>query len=321
MISENVDPNTISKAVSFGYAIESSSESSMVNSLPDFPCDNLRHLAKIFNSNPNTTAFDLIYRLYPFESFLSKESLGSLQTLFKELKINVPKTWSHEQKITNISHPTLSQTHLDSMEEAVQFTVTINSNGNEFKIQVPGGRKSVETDFGQRFIETNYHNYLLSEVIQSYAVGDVCLIGSRGCGKSMLITQIAKILKQNIEPMILYQDMTARDFVQQRTTTVTGDTIWRDSPMIRAAKNGSIAILDGIHRIHSSTISILHRLVHDREVQLYDGARLIAAEKYDALVADGNDRDQLTENGIFRIHPAFRIVALAEPPSGKIFIY
>lgn len=187
-------------------------------------------------------------------------------------------------------------------------------NGAEFQIQVQGGRKTVKSNFGERFIETNYHNFLLSEIIQSYAVGDLCLIGPRGSGKSMLITQIAKLLKQNIEPMVLYQDMTARDFVQQRTTTAIGDTVWRDSPLIRAAKIGSIAILDGIHRIHSSTVSVLHRLVHDREIQLYDGSRLIDSKKYDELIAAGHKRDELTKNGIIRIHPGFRMVALAEPP-------
>lgn len=137
--------------------------------------------------------------------------------------------------------------------------VTIGAQNTLFEVSVAGGRKTTESTFGQRFIETNYHNFLLSEIMQSYAVGDLCLIGPRGSGKSMLVTQIAKLLEQNIEPMVLYQDMTARDFVQQRTTTVTGDTIWRDSPLIRAAKTGSIAILDGIHRIHSSTMSVLHR--------------------------------------------------------------
>lgn len=55
--------------------------------------------------------------------------------------------------------------------------------------------------------------------------------------------------------------MTDRDFLQQRTTNANGNTIWRDSPLIRAAKLGHIAVLDGIHQIHSSTISVLHRFV------------------------------------------------------------
>lgn len=109
------------------------------------------------------------------------------------------------------------------------------------------------------FVETNYHNSLLAELIQSYAIGDVCLIGSRGSGKSMLVSEIARLLRKTCEPMVLYQDMTTRDFLQQRTTTASGNTVWHDSPLVRAAKNGSIAILDGIHRIHGSTLSIVHR--------------------------------------------------------------
>lgn len=120
--------------------------------------------------------------------------------------------------------------------------------------------------------------------------------------------------------MVLYQDMTARDFVQQRTTKINGDTIWRDSPLVRAAKNGHIAVLDGIHRIHNSTISILHRLVHDREVQLYDGTRLIRHDKYDELLANGLTQPQLDAKGLQRIHPAFRIIALAEAPAGKLHL-
>lgn len=57
------------------------------------------------------------------------------------------------------------------------------------------------------------------------------------------------------------------------------------------------------------------RLVHDRELQLYDGSRLLHAERYDALKNKSNllDEDMLAK-GLYRIHPAFRIVALAEPP-------
>lgn len=115
--------------------------------------------------------------------------------------------------------------------------------------------------------------------------------------------------------MVLYQDMTARDIIQQRTTKINGDTIWRDSPLVRAARNGHIAILDGIHRIHNSTISILHRLIHDREVQMYDGTRLIRHDKYDELLQQGSSEAEMASKGLQRIHPAFRIIALAEPPT------
>lgn len=129
-----------------------------------------------------------------------------------------------------------------------------------------------------------------------------------------MIAEVAQRLHQTIDPMVLYQDMTARDLIQQRTTKVNGDTVWRDSVLVRAARAGHIAVLDGIHRIHSSTISVLHRLVHDREMQLYDGRRLVNHEIYDELLKSGMTAEQLEDKGLLRIHPSFRIVALADPP-------
>lgn len=211
-------------------------------------------------------------------------------SLFDALKIATEKTentswirnvWQKNDgpKISSVERPTLSEALLDT-EARLQnhkgknnnktwctidfqivffskIAVSIDSNGDKITIEVPGGHQSSE--IGHQFVDTNYQNYLLTEIIQSYAVGDICLIGPKGSGKSILVSQIAHTLNQSIEPMVLYQDMTARDFVQQRTTMPTGDTVWRDSPLIRAAKTGGIAVLDGIHRIHSSTISVLHR--------------------------------------------------------------
>lgn len=62
----------------------------------------------------------------------------------------------------------------------------------------------------------------------------------------------------------------------------------------------------------------IYRLVHDREVQLYDGTRLMRHDKYDELISSGQTTEELTNNGVFRIHPSFRIVALTEPPTGNV---
>ena len=63
---------------------------------------------------------------------------------------------------------------------------------------------------------------------------------------------------------------------------------------------------------------ISNRLVHDRELQLYDGTRLIRHDKYDEFLAEGCTKAELDAKHIQRIHPSFRIVALAEPPAGII---
>ena len=64
----------------------------------------------------------------------------------------------------------------------------------------------------------------------------------------MIIERLADILGYTPEPIMLYQDMTARDLLQQRTTLPNGDTVWRRSPLVEAAIHGKMAILDGVHR-------------------------------------------------------------------------
>lgn len=109
--------------------------------------------------------------------------------------------------------------------------------------------------------------------------------------------------------------MTSRDLIQQRTTMPNGDTVWKDSALIVAALNGKLAVLDGIHRVHPSTLAVLYRLIHDREIQLHDGKRLMKAENYDEIKSEYKKTDEeMNNSGILRIHPSFRIVTLAEPP-------
>ncbi|ELU02005.1 hypothetical protein CAPTEDRAFT_192877 [Capitella teleta] len=115
---------------------------------------------------------------------------------------------------------------------------------------------------------------------------------------------------------MLYQDMTSRDLLQQRTTLPSGDTAWRPSPLVTAAMEGSLAVLDGVHRVNTGTFAVLHRLIHDRELSLFDGSRLLRHDKYDAIKEKNSFSDaQMTERGVFRIHPSFRICALSEPPT------
>ncbi|KAG8240059.1 hypothetical protein J437_LFUL019626 [Ladona fulva] len=57
------------------------------------------------------------------------------------------------------------------------------------------------------------------------------------------------------------------------------------------------------------------QLVHDRELQLYDGQRLLRHDRYDAIKEENKLTDEeMAKSGVLRIHPSFRIIALADPP-------
>ncbi|XP_016319191.1 von Willebrand factor A domain-containing protein 8-like [Sinocyclocheilus anshuiensis] len=149
-------------------------------------------------------------------------------------------------------------------------------------------------------------------MMQSHLGKDIGLIGAKGCGKSVIAREFAEMLGYSIEPIMLYQDMTARDLLQQRYTLPNGDTAWRASPLVTAAQEGKLVLLDGIHR---GTLAVLSRLLHDRELVLYDRARLLRWDRYQTLKDELQLTDQeLQDRSIFPVHPSFRIIALAEPP-------
>ncbi|XP_025833550.1 von Willebrand factor A domain-containing protein 8 [Agrilus planipennis] len=268
----------IESLVSAAFALNS--KESLAMGLPDFPVENLKFAVKILENNPGVTVHDVISYLYPYY-LLPKSSIKSVEILLEQFKI---------------------------MSKNKQ-TISLSNLSQSFKNLL----KNKET---KTFIETPYQQQILEKMLQSTKVTDLCVIGPKGCGKSILTSQLSNLVNKDTEDIVLYHDMTSRDLIQQRTTLENGDTVWRFSPLITAALEGKIAVLDGIHRIHSSTLSVLHRLVHDRELQLYDGKRLISSEKYDKIKENyGLSDEQLHESGILKIHSGFQIIALGEPPT------
>lgn len=287
--------------LSFGFGI-SSSDSTV--SFPDFPLDNFVEVGKLLVNNPHLSEYELINRLYPINTVLSDTQKSSVRTLLESLKIEIPQK-SVKRKISSIQH------HENHATVTIQHPGWLSSP--EVKIDIPTSKnKSFNTN--EKFVKVESQSNLLVDLIQTYAIGDLCLIGSRGSGKSEIVMQLCRLLNQPFEQVTLYKDMSARELIQMRNTKPNGDTEWLDSSLVKAAKNGTVIILDGLHRLHSSTMSILHRLIHDRELQLYDGSRLLRSDKYDDLIAFGLSEEELSDKGIFKIHPAFRVIALAEPP-------
>jgi hypothetical protein len=160
-------------------------------------------------------------------------------------------------------------------------------------------------------------HYMLSSLLQSHVVGqDLCIIAGKGEGKSFLAAQLARALGYTpVEALFLFKDMSARDLLQRRSTTSDGATIWQDTPLITAVREGHLAILDGIHRLPMGTLSVLLRLVEDREITLYDGTRYVRYDRYERMQSElGLDVATLASRRIFPVHPSFRLLAMANPP-------
>lgn len=207
------------------------SEESHGLGLCDFPVENLPALVQMLNKAPNVPAQDAVKRLYPYKTFLPKDGVTSVEDTLQTFQL-----MENNSVLSKISG------------KKSTGTVQVNIGGEIHDIQVPVGPRFNQDNARSNYVETAYHQSLLGEILLSHSVHDFCLIGPRGCGKSVIVEKLADILGYDTEPIMLYQDMTARDLLQQRTTLADGDTVWKYSPLVEAALSGKMAILDGIHR-------------------------------------------------------------------------
>lgn len=68
---------------------------------------------------------------------------------------------------------------------------------------------------------------------------------------------------------------------------------WEDSPLVTAAKEGKIVVLDGIHRLSPDTLSVLQRLVQERELDLYDGSTLRPYDQHQQMTLETGEVREL----------------------------
>jgi hypothetical protein len=189
-----------------------------------------------------------------------------------------------------------------------QVAVTTVCEGGPGEIALPDAASTLQ----------DHHWQLLSGMLQSHCAGvDLCIIGEKGCGKSFMARQFALALGYApVETLFIYADMTSRDLLQRRTTGDDKETLWQPTPLAIAVRTGRLAILDGIHRLPLGTISTLLRLIEDREITLFDGSRYVQMERYREMQRKfGLSEDDLTARNIFPVHPSFRILCLATPPT------
>nr|XP_014349139.1 PREDICTED: von Willebrand factor A domain-containing protein 8 [Latimeria chalumnae] len=305
-VGSNVPAERVSQLLSVATTL--CSQESTTIGLPDFPMDNLAAAVHILDSCPMMSAEHLLQRLYPYEVLLGKEGIVAVKDVLKKFELQ-------DSKMSVVPTKVLKLERIDG-SHTPQMAVIVQTGDKKANFQVPAGTRPLKLHSEKSsFIRTLSHERLLAEMIQSHMVKDICLIGGKGCGKTVLTKEFAEMLGYDIEPIMLYQDMTARDLLQQRYTLPNGDTAWRPSPLVTAALEGKLVILDGIHRLNPGTLAVLQRLIYDRELTLYDGTRLLRADRYQTVKEQLHLSDEeLQKRLIFPIHSSFRIIALTEPP-------
>uniref|UniRef100_A0A672TB47 VWFA domain-containing protein n=1 Tax=Sinocyclocheilus grahami TaxID=75366 RepID=A0A672TB47_SINGR len=293
-IGPNVPPERVSQLLSLATTLCSQESASL--SLPDFPMDNLPSALAVLNLFPMLSAQQLVQRLYPYEVMLGNEGRTAVEGVLRRFELTDGSTKPSPTAVLSV----------ESVigDHAGQAAITLNIANQNITFQVPSGtRPSRPPNSSPAFIGTPTHDRLLAEMMQSHLVKDICLIGAKGCGKSVIAREFADMLGYSIEPIMLYQVMS------------------KHKKIIKTNQSQEDKLKIAFNNCHRPTCGILiwpvyHlRLLHDRELALYDGTRLLRWDRYQTLKDELQLTDQeLQDRSIFPVHPSFRIIALAEPP-------
>lgn len=282
--------------------------------MPHFDYLSLAHCARVLERFPHASFPSTVKRVFPVrtEVFGAKaaSNCATLDRILKKFGKNLNASTVTVESVSKLAPSDLTAT--------VTFRASGSSDnhvGTVAAVAVPCGTTTPKAGPMRGFVETDVHATILSEMIQDHAVGsDLCILGEKGSGKSDLARLFAHRLGYATELFSLFKDMTARDLLQRRSTDAHGNTSWEDSPLIYAARNGHVAILDGVHRLGGDSLGVLQRLVQDREIDLADGTKLLAQAKYNAILDDATASGEPTSAlaRVFPIHPSFRVIAIAE---------
>ena len=133
------------------------------------------------------------------------------------------------------------------------------------------------------FIDTQTTTDVQDLILAGFESGKtaVAIVGPKGCYKSAVARNLAHTLGKKCELLSVHSDMTARDLLSTRGTCAeTGDTIWRETALTRAARTGSWVILDGIDKLRPDTLTALALFMEQNLVVLPDGSRFQASEQF-----------------------------------------
>ncbi|EFC37159.1 predicted protein [Naegleria gruberi] len=287
-------------------AVNTNSKTGSIELLPRFPIDNLKNLIEMLNDYRSIFASSvenvesLIHTLYPFELFMSREKDKSEDEKLEQNKmIEIIKEQLKEcsTKIHEIISQDFSPASSSDQKQELIGNLLSQAKATHFK------------DIG--FVLIEKHRQVLTEMMRSHLCGkDMCLIGGKGSGKSLISHAFASMVGYKAVVFPMYKEMTSKDLLQKRGTDSAGNTIWKNSVLIDSMIDGSLCILDGIDRMSTDILLSIQTLIQDRVLYLFNGNRYVSHEYYDKFLSQGFTKEELSSKGIYRIHEDFRIIAI-----------
>jgi von Willebrand factor A domain-containing protein 8 len=186
-------------------------------------------------------------------------------------------------------------------------------------------RRKIPTGYLAGFSDDVVGQARLRWMLQKDAlIQDPLLISSGGAGLVQcrrLAMAYAELVQRPVEVLTIESNTNVSDILQRlveengggghnaHDNVHTKRFVWEDQATVRAALQGHVLILDGLHRAERNVISALNNLLSNRELSLEDGRSLVSTKRYKYL------REEVWGKGkrnslISPIREDFRVIAL-----------
>jgi MoxR-like ATPase len=152
------------------------------------------------------------------------------------------------------------------------------------------------------YYENRMHTIILNNLIRDFDLGEhLLLIGNQGTGKNKLVDKFLMLKKKPREYIQLHRDTTVHSLTVQPCIK-EGKIHYEDSPLVKAAREGRVLVVDEADKAPLHVTSIFKSLIETGEMILSDGRRIVT-----------HSSNENSEKYI-KMHPDFRMIILANRP-------
>ncbi|KAI0296956.1 AAA domain-containing protein [Multifurca ochricompacta] len=193
-------------------------------------------------------------------------------------------------------------------KHSVRVVFTTLGDGKEVVLEVPAGEGSLRPfplEETPDFVPSARFVGLLTNCLQAHALGwDISLVppaqpATASASTSLLVYVLGDVLGYVREAVHVYKELGGRELLMRRVVGEGGATSWEPSPLVQGAWAGRLVHFSGLD-VLGPTAGAIARLLQDREIELWEGKRIVAS-----LEEDETNPDLSTA------HPSFRVISTA----------
>lgn len=104
----------------------------------------------------------LLYLLYPYNSFLTRNTIKNVEAVLHNLKIDTAPNFD------------IALHSVDFKENQALVHMEVNGTKSQFGVPCGTSKRGMEA---KGIVKTDYQSQLLNELLLSHSVGDFCIVG------------------------------------------------------------------------------------------------------------------------------------------------